>query len=448
MKSIKSGLFLLLSVIGLFFIQTTLISELIDSSKTPLLLIKIPTRSRPSLFFKNLDKFYQKLSFEVPYKFLITCDKNDASMNNPAVIKKLESYPNLIFNFADNLSKVEAFNSDVGSGEFDILLAAHDDMEPILVGFDKIIVDEMKEFSNFDGVLNFNDGFVGGQCNTLPVIGREFYKRFGYIYNPEYKALVCNVELTNISKILRKEKVIDQVIIKHNHPAWGAGVKDDLYNKNEQYHNQDIETFLKRRSRFFDLLPEEISKATPKLWSILICTIEGREESFDKLCEKLKNQIDELGLEDQIEILSCKDKKGEHTIGYKRNQLLWSSQGKYTSFIDDDDDVASNYVQLIYEKLQNNPDCVSLSGIITFNGNNPKKFIHSLKYKSIFERDNVYFRPPNHLNPIIRSVAVQFSFPEKNFGEDSEWTMAISDSGLLKKEEFIDTPYYFYLYRF
>ena len=256
------------------------------------LLIKIPTRSRPHQFFRNLDKFYQKLSYKLDYKFLISCDKDDSSMNNPSVIKRLENYPNLEFSFSDNLSKVEAFNKDIDKYKFDILLAAHDDMEPIAKNFDLIIADNMlKNFPDFDGVLNFNDGFVGAQCNTLPVVGKNFYKRFGYIYNPEYKALVCNVELTNVSKILKKEKVIDTVIIKHNHPAWNAGLKDALYDKNEKYHEQDIETFLKRRANFFDLSKEEISIATPRFWSILICTIEGREQSFEALCAKLKNQI-------------------------------------------------------------------------------------------------------------------------------------------------------------
>ena len=172
-----------------------------------------------------------------------------------------------------------------------------------------------------------------------------------------------------------------------------------------------------------------------------------RENSFNELCEKLKNQIKKLNLDGQIEILCCADKKGQNSIGCKRNLLLDASQGKYVSFIDDDDDIHDEYVKLIYEKLKNYPDCVSVTGIITFNGSTAKKFIHSLKYKKYFENDNIYFRPPNHLNPIKRSVAIQFHFPEKNFGGYTDWAMEIAKSGLLKKEEVIDIPYYFYLYK-
>lgn len=417
-------------------------------AQKPKLLIKIPTRARPHQFFRNLDKFYQNLSYKIPYQFLITCDIDDTTMNNPHIIKRLKNYPHLEFTFSDNKSKVEAFNKDLDRVPFDIILAAHDDMEVLVKGFDKIIVDTMLEnFPDLDGVLNFNDGFVGEQCNTLPVIGKTFYNRFGYIYNPDYQALVCNVELTLICKILKKEKVIDQVIIRHNHPAWKAGSHDNLYARNEHYHKQDLELFYRRRSRLFDLSNHELSQATPLLWSILICTIEGREESFTRVTQKIKNQIDALNLNDKIEILYCKDMQGQHSIGYKRNQLLEQSSGEYVSFVDDDDDVHDDFIKMIYQELQHKPDCVSLTGIITCNGTNAKKFIHSINHKEYFEYNNTYFRPPNHLNPIKRSIAIQFRFPEKNFGEDTQWALEIAQSGLLQKEELIDIPYYFYLYK-
>lgn len=185
---------------------------------------------------------------------------------------------------------------------------------------------------------------------------------------------------------------------------------------------------------------------SPKLWSILICTLEERQEKFNKIHEKLTKQIDTNQLNDQVEILYFKDKRGEHSVGLKRNDLIARSQGKYVSFIDDDDDVHERYIAIIHEKLLQNPDCVSLTGIITTNGQNPKKFIHSIAYDHYFENDGVYYRPPNHLNPIKREIAKQFLFPTINYGEDTNWAMQIAKTGLLKKEEIISEPYYFYLW--
>ena len=182
-----------------------------------------------------------------------------------------------------------------------------------------------------------------------------------------------------------------------------------------------------------------------KLWSILICTLEARQESFNKLYNKLTEQITSNGLEDQIEIRYFKDNK-KYSIGYKRDSLLQESQGKYINFIDDDDDIHDNYIAMIYERLLKDPDVVSLTGIITINNHNPRIFIHSIKYDRYFGKNNIFYRPPNHLNPIRRSIAIQFAFPDKSWAEDTDWAMQIARSKLLKTEEEITTPYYFYKY--
>lgn len=424
-------------------IATTLFVS--ECAAQPSLLITMATRGRPQQCIRNLNNLYKHLSYEVPYRILITCDIDDKSMNTEDMRRRLEGYPNLEFNFSDNKTKIEASNRNIADYEFDILLAIHDDMQAMVKGFDKIIVDTMvKNFPDFDGVLNLNDGFVGAQCNTIPVVGRKFYDRFGYLYNPEYSALVANLELTYVSKILKKECVVDQVLIRHNHPAWNAGSHDDIYKRSADQYDKDLQTFTQRRERGFDISDKMLAAATPKLWSILICTIDGREESFDRLCKKLTDQINALGLGNQIEVLACKDARGQHTIGFKRNNLMQMSSGLYTQFLDDDDDIHDDFVGMIYAKLLKKPDCVSLTGIITTNGANPRKFIHSIAYDQYFERGSVYYRPPNHLNPIKRSVAIQFAFPEKNFGEDTDWAMLIANSKLLKTEEVIETPYYFY----
>ena len=70
------------------------------------LLIKFPTRARYDKFFEVLDMYYEKLSGEVEYEFLITCDEDDDQMNNPDTIKKLESYDNLSFYFGSRDGKI------------------------------------------------------------------------------------------------------------------------------------------------------------------------------------------------------------------------------------------------------------------------------------------------------------------------------------------------------
>lgn len=426
----------------LLLIIITCVNFLIYSNQ-PHLLIKIPTRSRPVQFFKILDVYYKYLSNTIPYSFLISCDLDDKSMNNSDVINKLKKYPNLFYYFGKSSTKIEAYNRDMDKHlNFDILLVTSDDAVPSMKGYDKIIVDLMvKNFPDFDGVINFNDGYVKRVTNTLPIIGKKFYDRFNYIYYPKYKSVCCDHELTLVSRILGKECYSDTTIIKHNHPIYDQKVKyDQLYQRNDKWFDYDVKIYNTRHENNFYL--DSMLKSDFKL-SILICTLEVRINAFDKIYSKLQNQIKENKLQNNVEILYFKDDKN-HSIGHKRNELLRRSKGEYVCFVDDDDDIHDDYINIICKAIENKTDCISLNGIITIDGENPKNFIHSIKYNRWYEENNVYFRPPNHLNPIKRVIAAQFVFPDINFGEDKAWSMDLVKSGLLKTESVIDKPYYFY----
>lgn len=409
----------------------------------PLLLIKIPTRSRPEKFFKQLNNYYKNLSGKVRYRFLITCDLDDPTMNNDAVKERFKLYPNLTVTYDKSSSKVEAYNRDLATTPFDILLAASDDMEPVKWGYDKDMVDAFaKNFPDYDGVLNYNDGHVGAQCNTYPVVGKTFFKRFGYLYNLAYQSLYANEELTMISKILGKEFVSDEMLLRHNHPAWRLGEWDDLYARNEGLKDKDHAIFKFHKSNGFNLT----SPDGKKMWSILILTLEERSAVFQKLYDILIGQIKAAGLQDKIEVLFFKDNR-EYKVGYKRNTLLRQSQGKYVCFFDDDDLPSPNYISMIYPELLKDPDCVKLIGIMTQPEKGPATFIHSLAYGERWDWENgAYIRPPNHLNPMRRSIAIQFPFNEVNVGEDRQWSLAVARSKLLKTEASVDQPYYYYRY--
>lgn len=187
----------------------------------------------------------------------------------------------------------------------------------------------------------------------------------------------------------------------------------------------------------------------PMLWSILICTLKERQKKFMDLTIFLMKQIKFHKLENEIEIIYLSDSlfdKNKMTIGEKRNNLINTANGKYISFIDDDDMVSADYVNSIYNRLLKAPDCVSITGIMTTNGMMPKKFIHSLAYITYYEKNNIYYRCPNHLNPMLKAIALMVKFPEQSHGEDTDFALRLQKTGLLKKEEFINYPIYFYQY--
>lgn len=441
----------LIYLLLLFFIATPKLN----------ILIKFPTRSRSTQFFQQLDNYYSKLSGNTNVKFLISCDSDDTDMHNSKAIEKLKSYKNLYFYFGNNTTKMEAINADVEKHlDFDILLLASDDMTPVAQNYDKIISDNMlANFPDLDGVLHFNDGVVGETLNTLCILGKKYYDRFNYIYYPGYISVACDVEFMLVSQLLGKVKYIDQVIIRHDHPSVKGGFKKDaLFVRNEckEYLMHDKEVMQTRKAQNFGLTYEDVVDKIPTsldlfgskkdakvVWSILIPTLDSRTDQFTKLYKELLRQIEENKLYHKVEVLFFKDNK-HHSVGYKRNALIDAARGKYTSFVDDDDDIHKDYVKMIYNKLLKGPDCVSLTGIITFDGSNPRKFIHSIKHKRYYMSAGIYYRPPNHLNPIKKEIAEKIKFEDKNFSEDTDWAMEIQKAGLIKTQEEINEPYYFY----
>jgi hypothetical protein len=159
----------------------------------------------------------------------------------------------------------------------------------------------------------------------------------------------------------------------------------------------------------------------------------------------LKPQI----LNKEVDIIIEKD-NGELPIGIKRNFLLSKVTRKYCAFIDDDDTVSNDYVDRILESIQIGKkgnkfiDCIGICGYIIKNKKRTWQFRHSITVnKWCKDRKNmIYFRTPNHLNPIRSDLAMRCKFPSISFGEDKSYSDMVKP--YLKNEIFIEKPIYFY----
>ena len=151
--------------------------------------------------------------------------------------------------------------------------------------------------------------------------------------------------------------------------------------------------------------------------SILICTLPERVGFLRRLRAVLDPQMQGQPVE-----LLLDARPRPVSIGTKRNTLLDRARGDYVAFCDDDDLVSANYVADVLAALKDSPDCAELRGIITTDGRNQRSFHHSIEHQAWSEKDRVYLRYPNHLNPIKRELALQARFPEKNHGEDKEFS--------------------------
>jgi hypothetical protein len=219
------------------------------------LLIKFPTRNRKNKFFKVLRQ-YQNLCEDLDNTyFLITLDNDDESMNPSNVEGIFNTFKNVKVIYGTSNSKIHAVNRDIELvNDWDIVLLASDDMTPKVKGYDNIIRNKMKEFySDTDGILWFNDGFQGEKLNTLCVLGKKYYERFNYIYHPDYKSCWSDNEFMEVGKILKKQTYIDSVIIKHEHPDWGYGNRDQIHTNNINDYQYDLGVYNRRKEINFEL---------------------------------------------------------------------------------------------------------------------------------------------------------------------------------------------------
>jgi hypothetical protein len=213
------------------------------------LLIKFPTRNRPAKFIKILNTYYSLLD-DKSTKFIISCDDDDETMNNDGIKEYINDLTdvNIEIFYNDNKSKIEAVNANMDNIEFDIVLLASDDMVPVVQGFDTIIKNKMTEhYTDTDGVLWFNDGYQGNKLNTLCILGKKYYDRFNYIYNPEYKSVWSDNEFMDVANILNKQTYFDEVIIRHEHPDWGFGKNDLIHQENVKNESNDRTVYNKRK---------------------------------------------------------------------------------------------------------------------------------------------------------------------------------------------------------
>ena len=219
------------------------------------LLIKFPTRNRKNKFFKVLRQ-YQNMCEDLDNTyFLITLDNDDESMNPSDVEDIFNTFKNIKVVYGTSNSKIHAVNRDIELvNDWDIVLLASDDMTPKVKGYDNIIRNKMKElYSDTDGILWFNDGHMGNKLNTLCILGKKYYDRFGYIYHPEYKSVWSDNEFMLVGNILGKQTYFEQVLIEHEHPDWGYGSRDEIHQNNSKNENQDKLLFTKRKDNNFYL---------------------------------------------------------------------------------------------------------------------------------------------------------------------------------------------------
>jgi glycosyltransferase involved in cell wall biosynthesis len=216
------------------------------------LLLKFPSRSRPEALKECLDSVLANLH-DHDTRMVVSLDEDDPQA--AAYRTMLTAYA-VTIRWGRSRNKIHAVNRDIPEDDWDILVVISDDMRVVAPAFDLQIASDMREsFPGTDGFLHYHDGFVGERLATIPVLGREYYQRFGFVYHPDYRALWCDNEQMEAAKLLRKYRYIPKVLIEHRHAGNVGIAPDSLYLENERFFEQDKSTFLARQAHRFFLFP-------------------------------------------------------------------------------------------------------------------------------------------------------------------------------------------------
>jgi GT2 family glycosyltransferase len=120
------------------------------------------------------------------------------------------------------------------------------------------------------------------------------------------------------------------------------------------------------------------------------------------------------------------------------------AQGKYIVFVDDDDRIADDYLAELLKATATDADCIAFTAMVSLNGEPAKPCYYSKVHKRDYNKSNAYYRIPNHICCVKKSVSIHSSFPNILYGEDAGYGKLLLPH--IKTEHVIDKVLYYYDY--
>jgi hypothetical protein len=150
--------------------------------------------------------------------------------------------------------KIAAINYGVAEriADYQMVLVLSDDMKPMLPSYDLLLYNVLiSAYNDTDGTVWANDGFRGKKSQyplmTIPILGRKYFERFGYVYHPDYKSFFCDDEFMAIANKLNRFVYDDRVLIKHEHLVNMGKPNDALESQNLKYWDRDKTVWQERK---------------------------------------------------------------------------------------------------------------------------------------------------------------------------------------------------------
>jgi 2-polyprenyl-3-methyl-5-hydroxy-6-metoxy-1,4-benzoquinol methylase len=180
------------------------------------------------------------------------------------------------------------------------------------------------------------------------------------------------------------------------------------------------------------------------LLTILVPTVPSRINYFYQRI--MKQLMDQTKNYNNVEVISFFDNK-KRTIGKKRDEMLKLAQGKYVTFVDDDDRLSNDYVDEIMNAITNNDvDCIVYNTETTIETTQKKVLCkYGVEYSNsgyINSEQTQWRGKPAHTMVWKSMIAKIHPFSNMSHGEDYDWVnRAYKD---VKIQHRIDKILYYY----
>lgn len=215
-----------------------------------------PSRGRPQQAFETGKTWIEKSGIEeTEIEYILSLDTDDHELWNYS-----RKFPTLNYSvfIHPNRSAIDAINVVAQwyvkhrGKPGDFLVVISDDFE-CKEGWANVIQVIMS--GETDWILKTVDG-IQDWVIVLPIMDWTYFKRFGYVYHPDYPHAWSDTEMTCVAELTGR-KVIAAMIFKHNHYEVG-GIKDTISERADSHFEEGKKIFINRLSRKFDLPASEI----------------------------------------------------------------------------------------------------------------------------------------------------------------------------------------------
>lgn len=215
-----------------------------------------PSRNRAEMAFNTIDKWLCSASGTIPLEYIISIDNNEPDVyryeaNFCSLVLKHSANNSIRLVKNNNDSAIQAINYGATLTTQNLIIVVSDDFD-CFPNWDIFLINALKDKKDF--VVKTSDG-IQDYIITLPIMDREYYNRFNYIYNPEYQHMFCDTEMTDVAHLLGK--VIDlkcpNHVFIHRHYSVNLMAKDSINERNDATWIQGENLYYSRKANQFYL---------------------------------------------------------------------------------------------------------------------------------------------------------------------------------------------------